>query len=56
MKIKELLEKLKEFDGDMDISIEVIKKGVTWRVLEMYDVGLGPDEDDVRIYADYWGR
>jgi hypothetical protein len=56
MKIKELLESLKDFDVDADIKIEVIKSGETWKILEMDSIGEAPDENEVRIYAEYWGR
>jgi hypothetical protein len=58
MKVKELLESLKGIDVDADIKIEVIKSGNTWRVLEIDNVEKIPvvDENEVRIYAEYWGR
>lgn len=56
MKIRELIEQLKEFDSDMDIKVEVFKKeiGNTWRLMEIYDVGISPDEDEARLYVSYW--
>ena len=58
MKVKELIEKLKEFDGELDVFLDTYTpEGLPETSLGIYDLRLGKydriDKEYVRILYDY---
>lgn len=61
MKVKELIEELREYDPKLEVNIEVLKKELTWRIfdiehVELVELGGEDNEKEVRLIANYWGK
>lgn len=59
MKVKDLIEELKDYNPELEVNIEVLKKGMTWRIFEIEYltlVELLDNEKEIRLIANYWGK